>query len=204
MNLQFIGDRGVKLILLDFGGTLFNLVPMHISCFAAAGKEVLGRSLTVQEMEKVRYWYGRGRSTWSVLEATFDGRLCSEAQSAIGLLKRDMIDRHISGSTLSDTSLAFLTECATRASTAVVSIGKQKPILDLLVRSGAPKIKVFGREGNEDHASKIDLIWKAMDFYHRRPFETLFIGDTKVDSEAATETGVLYLDVDDLGLGFHG
>ena len=200
-----LGSAQLRLILVDFGGTLFDLLPVHISCFESASEQILGRRLTAGEAGRAANCYRLGDSTWTAIRAVFGKSLPSDILRDICRCKRDMTDAVISEGKLPSWSCRFLAECTACTRTAVLSIGGGAAIRKVLNGSGMIScIDVLGREHSCEDITKADLLVAATVRYRTMPEEVLLVGDTAADRTAAAAAGVWFVDVGELGGGFSG
>lgn len=186
-------QQGIELVCFDFGGTLFDLAPLHRRGFVEALGLGNAPRLAQAVEEIVDRELRRGADSFQIVSAIVSETHLVVDQPAVVEKKRLIIEAQLASATLDESVSLWLVRISTLASVAVLSLGLAASIVSVLQRSlGAPadKIVVYGRTQTTQHVVKRQLLESVPRDMGIVASRILFVGDAEIDEIVAHECGM--------------
>jgi phosphoglycolate phosphatase-like HAD superfamily hydrolase len=191
---------GVDLVVFDFGGTIFDFLPVHIESFwrASCMLTSLGvgdNAAAVLVENTVERSIAAGIDSFDIASALL-ASLGHDATMTGSLVeaKREIVEEMMSCAALTSETAATISRVAERSRVAVVTRGlvastaaAVKGSLDPIL---AASIEVFGRRGLSQRVDKEELVRTALNGLS--PSRALYVGDADVDERIARTLGTRF------------
>ncbi|WP_420130370.1 HAD family hydrolase [Longimicrobium sp.] len=181
-----VKSKHYRFVCFDFGGTLFDFTPLHVSAFLNAMEVPFDTPLASQVESAVRSALFRGVDSFEMMREVaaqtqkMDEQLCRD----IVLKKRTLIEYYLDSAILDPNARSFLLRVMNYAHVAVLSRGLVQSMEDILARTFSvdpPSIRVYGRHSLDERVDKCALLETALRDSGIPKAASLYVGDAQVD-----------------------
>jgi phosphoglycolate phosphatase-like HAD superfamily hydrolase len=191
-----------RLVIFDFGGTIYDFTPVHVECF----REALGRCGSRVHLDAVKPVVARsiraGEDSFAIADRLIQKFALVLDSRELAVQKRVLVEERIALTRLEEGPKQFMLELVRdQVGVAIVTRGMKQSAKRIVentwpeIERVAEKIPVFGRLEMSEVTNKRLLLRLALRHFCLPAAQSLFVGDSKEDAEIALAERLPHFDL---------
>jgi phosphoglycolate phosphatase-like HAD superfamily hydrolase len=188
-----------RLSCFDFGGTLFDFTPLHVTSFLSAlGLDEGAEPIASDVAGVIQAAVAAGLDSFEMLRAVEQqiGLPRNARPEAIVVQKRAIVEERLRKESLHPLVCEFLMDARCYTMIAVLSLGLVSSMEAILKRSlneKAKGIRIYGRRTLRDRVDKTEILRRVIEDHGVSAQEALYLADAEVDEASAAQVGIAFV-----------